>query len=198
MKILSYLQKKKQPGILLNVDFEKAFKSINWKFIERSLQAFNFCNNFIRYICTIYNNITSAVINNGEISEWFYPKQGVRQQCPISAYLFIMAVELLAISIRKNDNIRGIIGEGTEIKISQLADDTSCFVRDLSSLAEILSIFKDFQQYAGLSVNVDKTKAVSLKGVQEFPFDLDWSKTKVSLLGVILSGNKKEHYDLNF
>ncbi len=103
---------------------------------------FNFGNNFIKYICTIYNNITSAVINNREISEWFYPKQGVRQGCPISAYLFIMAVELLAISIRENDNIRGIIVEGTEIKI--MADDTSCFVRDLNSLAEILSIFKDF------------------------------------------------------
>ncbi len=48
-----------------------------------------------------------------------------------------MAVELLAISIRENDNIRGIIVEGKEIKISQLADDTSCFVRDLNSLAEI-------------------------------------------------------------
>ncbi len=80
-----------------------------------------------------------------------------------------------------------------------LADDFSCFFRDLSSLAEI-SIFKDFQQCAGLSVNVDKTKARylgSLKGVQDFQFDLDWSETKVSLLGVILSANEKEHYDLN-
>ncbi len=51
-----------------------------------------------------------------------------------------------------------------------------------------------------MRVNVDKTKARyigSLKGVQEFPFDLDWSKTTVSLLGMILSGNEKEHYDLN-
>ncbi len=49
-------------------------------------------------------------------------------------------------------------------------------------------------------MNVNKTKARylgSLKGVQEFPFDLDWSETKVSLLGVILSGKKKEHYDLH-
>ncbi len=108
-----------------------------------------------------------------------------------------MAVELLVINIRENDNIRGIIVEGTEIKISQLADDTNCFV---SSIAEILSIFKDFHKCAGLSVNVDKTKArylVSLKGIQEFPFDLNWLETKVSLLGVILSGNEKEHYDLN-
>ncbi len=167
--------------------------------MERCLQAFNFGNNFIKYICTIYNNITS-VINNEEISEWFYPKQGVRQGCPISAYLFIMAVELLAIRIRENDNIRGIIVDGWEIKFSQLADDTSCFVRDLSSFEEILSIFKDFQQCVGLSVNVDKTNARylrSLKGVQEFLFDLDWSETKVSLSGVILSGNEKEHYDLN-
>ncbi len=50
-------------------------------------------------------------------------------------------------------------------------------------------------------MNVDKIEARyvgSLKGIQEFPFDLDWSETKVSLLGVILSGNEKEHYDLNF
>ncbi len=118
----------------------------------------------------------------------------------MNSYLFIMAVELLAISIKENDNIRGTIVEGTEIKISQLADDTSCFVRDLSSLAEMLSIFTDFQQCAGLSVNVDKPKARYLgflKGVQEFPFDLDWSETNVYLLGVILSGNDKEHYDLS-
>ncbi len=81
-----------------------------------------------------------------------------------------------------------------------MADDTSCFVRDLSSLAEILSIFNDFQQCAGLSVNVDKTKARyirPLKRIQELTFNQDWSETKVSLLGVILSGNEKEHYDLN-
>ncbi len=110
----------------------------------------------------------------------------MKQGCPISAYLFIMAVELLAISIRENDIIRGSIVEGTQIQISQLADDTSCLVTDLSSLAEILSIFKDFQQCGGFSVNVDKSKARylgSLKGVQEFPFDLDWSETKVSLYG---------------
>ncbi len=69
-----FTDKNIQPGILLNVDFEKAFDSINWIFIERILQAFNFGNNFIKYICTIDKNITSAVINNGEISEWFYPK----------------------------------------------------------------------------------------------------------------------------
>ncbi len=61
--IIIFIDKNNQPGILLNVDFEKAFDSINWKFIERSLQAFNFGNNVIKYICTSYNNFTSAVIN---------------------------------------------------------------------------------------------------------------------------------------
>ncbi len=61
--IFSYIiiltDRNNQPGIEINVDFEKAFDSINWKSIERRLQYFNFGNNVIKYISTIYNNIAS-------------------------------------------------------------------------------------------------------------------------------------------
>ncbi len=43
---------------------------------DETSYKYNFQQRFIKYMCTIYNSITSAVINNGEISEWFYPKQG--------------------------------------------------------------------------------------------------------------------------
>ena len=79
------------PGIILNVDFEKAFDSVSWQFIERSLECYNFGQVFISYIRTLYTNISATVINNGEISEWFTLYRGVRQGCPISPYLFILA-----------------------------------------------------------------------------------------------------------
>ena len=135
-----YTNSNNLPGILLNIDFEKAFDSINWTFIDECLAAFNFGNGFRSFIKALYNNISSAVINNGEISEWFFPKRGVRQGCPISPYLFILVVELLAINIRENKSIKGLKIGDAELKMCQLADDTTCFVQDLESVSQILKI----------------------------------------------------------
>ena len=189
------------PGILLNIDFEKAFDSVNWNFIDQALTAFNFGPKFRSFIKTLYCNITSAVINNGEISEWFYPKRGVRQGCPISPYLFILVVELLAINIRENKNVKGIkIGE-TELKLCQLADDITCLVQDLDSVREVLEIFKTFQCCSGLKINIDKTKAIYIgtyKKRKDTPFGLDWSEECAYTLGITLSGHEVDHYELNF
>ncbi len=84
------------PGILLYIDFEKAFDSFNWKFLMKTLLKVNFGNIFISYIKTMYNNTQSAVINNGHISELFPLEKGVRQGCPLSTYLFIFTLEMFA------------------------------------------------------------------------------------------------------
>ena len=42
------------PGIILTIDFEKAFDSINWNFIDKALDAFNFGPIFRGYIRTLY------------------------------------------------------------------------------------------------------------------------------------------------
>ena len=55
--ILIYTTKYNIAGILLTIDFEKAFDSIRWSFIDSCLKAFNFGTNFRAYINTIYNNI---------------------------------------------------------------------------------------------------------------------------------------------
>ena len=199
--VMFYTEKNDIPGIILNVDFEKAFDSLNWNFIIKSLEAFNFGEKFISYIKTLYNDISSTIINNGTTSEWFSPKRGVRQGCPISAYLFIIAVELLAINIRENKNIRGITIDGTEIKISQLADDTNCFVKDTDSVLAILNTFGNFKICAGLAVNIDKTKGNfigALKHETTNPFGLDWSGKYVSSLGICISGDESDLYELNY
>ncbi len=69
--ILQYLKDNNQPGILLNIDFEKAFDSVDWKFMLLSLEKFNFGPLFVKWVKTIYNNISSCVINNGHTSKYF-------------------------------------------------------------------------------------------------------------------------------
>ena len=137
------------PGILLTIDFEKAFDSLKWGFLNKCLQAFNFGQRFRSYIDVLYSEISAAVFNNGHISRWFYPEKGVRQRCPLSPYLFILAVETLSCKIRDSENVQGIQIDNCEIKITQLADDTTCFVKDKTSLRHLLDIWNNFSAVLG-------------------------------------------------
>jgi hypothetical protein len=106
MDIMGYTRLKNKNGIIAFLDFEKAFDTIRWSVIYDALEIFNLGQNFISWVHTIYNESEACVTNNGFSSPFFKLQRGVRQGCPLSAYLFIMVVELLANKIRKSDNIK--------------------------------------------------------------------------------------------
>ncbi len=86
----------------------------------------------------MYNNTQSTVINNDHISEFFPLERGVRQGCPLSAYLFILALEMFANKIRADKNVKGIIINNIEVKISLLADDVTGILVDTNSLKKCI------------------------------------------------------------
>ena len=51
-------------GLLLYVDFEKAFDSIEWQFIWKALRRYNFGNYLINEIKLLYNNPESCIMIN--------------------------------------------------------------------------------------------------------------------------------------
>ena len=100
--ILVYTESYGINGKMLAVDFQKAFDSVNGNFLLRTLAAFNFGSSFIQWIQTFYQNISGCVLNNGFSTGPFEIQRGVRQGDPLSPYLFIIVLEVLATSIRKN------------------------------------------------------------------------------------------------
>ena len=141
------------------IDFEKTFDSIAWSFIEKSFKYFNFKSGIINWVQTFYENIKSTVIVNGNPTPWF--QRGCRQGDPISPYIFLICSEVLAHMIRQNDNIKGYTLFGQEIKISQLADDTSLFLGgSQNSFEYCVQTVLEYAKYSGLAMNFDKTKVV--------------------------------------
>ena len=55
---MAYTDKNKLNGLLLFIDFEKAFDTIEWSFLKKALEKFNFEQDFLRWIQILYNNIT--------------------------------------------------------------------------------------------------------------------------------------------
>ena len=86
--IMEYSDTNKLPGILLFRDFKKAFDSIEWKFIDKSLELFNFCPRIRNWTSALYSNVESGVINAGFMTNYFKVSRGVRQGCPLSSFSF--------------------------------------------------------------------------------------------------------------
>ena len=59
------------PGILIFLDFKKAFDSVNHNFLFQVLKKFNFKESFIRWIKVLYHNACGKVVNNGWVTQSF-------------------------------------------------------------------------------------------------------------------------------
>ena len=188
--IANYLEQKNLSGILLLLDFEKAFDSVEWSYLERCLDAYNFGPDFKKWFKILYAGSESCTTNNGHMSPFFRLERGCRQGDPLSPYLFLLAIEPLAAAVKQDGEIRGIkIGE-IDYVIGQYADDTFLLLEnDENSLRIVIDKLKKFQLCSGLKINVNKSYAAYLgidKGSDVIlcpDLKLQWT-TEFTLLGI--------------
>lgn len=103
----------------------------------------------------LYCNGNSSIRLNNGTSPRFSLNRGVRQGCPISPYLFLLATQFLNLHIKESP-VKGISIAGTDLFISQLADDTALFLRDASQIPIALSSLQSFSNASGLLLNINK------------------------------------------
>ena len=130
--VVEEFEKKQDSGILLMLVFKKAFDSLEWEFMYKTSDFFNFGPSFKRWIGTIYNKPGAYIKNNGHISDIFSIQRGIRQGCPVSALIFVLCVEILGLKLRQNAALQGFdLGYPTKpVKLMQYADDGVLFLND--------------------------------------------------------------------
>ena len=126
---------------------------------------------FIKWIRLLYSDPNIVIKNNGYLSREIQLSTGLRQGCPISAILFILCVEIMAIKIRTNSKIKGFIFNDKEKIISQFADDSTLTLINLESICETILTVNEFSKHAGLRLNVNKSEAFLLGPLKHLQLD---------------------------
>ena len=182
---------------LFTVDFEKVFDSLNRNFSITVLKKYGFGDDFIDWILILFNSQESCVINGGHSTKYFPLERGARQGDPISAYLFVLALEIFFILIKTNNNIQGIEIFNHEFLYTAYADDTTFFVKDLNSVKVILSSLDQFYTFSGLRPNICKCEIAGIGVLKDANVALcglksvNLTKESIKILGVHLSYNEK-------
>ena len=110
---------------------------------------------------------------------------------------------VLAISIRENNNIQGIIVDGTELKLELFTDVLTAFLKNDKSLRVFLEVVMEFGNCTGLTINFDKTEILVLGNSAVVPIQDRYIanieiKEAVKILGVFFTYNRPLRQKLNF
>ena len=203
--ILAYTENEHKPGLLMLVDFEKAFDSISWDFIHTVLTFLNFGPDIRQWIKVFYTDISSCLNINGIYSSFFIIQRGVRQGDPLSPYLYLLCAEVLSNMLRENELVKGVKIKDEEFLLSQFADDTAlCLDGSEESFNEAVRMLSIFAEISGLKINFEKTQVIWIGSCKNCNIrylrdkNFLWDPGIFRYLGVNFSLNISIIPDLNF
>lgn len=140
-----------------NLDFEKAFDSVNHKALLRILETAGLPIGFIEYLRYIYDTSYTLLCFRGSVSHRVHPTRGVRQGDPLSPLLFNLLMDFLFCHLDLN---LGFDIDGERIGYLAYADDVLLICRKSQHLALNFERFVTAAASCGLRVNVDKSSTL--------------------------------------
>ncbi len=162
LDVLDYNELIEDKGCILFLDFKKAFDTLEHPFMIHTLKAFGFGDCFIKVIECFYKDVNSCVSLPHGTSPRFDVQNGIRQGCPASPGLFILAAEMLTIMIKNCEMLKKLNVFGTELAISQFADDTTLLLKDEHQIPIAIQNIEIFSRASGLFLNIEKCELLSI------------------------------------
>ena len=126
----------------------------------KTVQKVGIEGTYLNMIKAIYDKPTANIILNGEKLEAFPLRLGKRQGCPLSPLLFNIVLEVLAIAVREEKEIKGIQIGKEEVELSLFADDMILYIENPEDATrKLLERINEFGKVAGYKFNAQKSLA---------------------------------------
>ena len=162
----AYLDETDEPGMILALDWEKAFDRCSWEYLHSATEALHF-GPVYRGMMRLLSNPDAPpkrrVKVNGTRGDEFLLQCGVPQGCPFSPLAFLIVAEALTRLIKNSTTFKGTQigaqnarGEITTARISQFADDTNLFPRSFEDLKHVWPILTAYEKATAMRANVGK------------------------------------------
>ena len=161
--LIQYQKQQGKGGFVVSKDDKKAFDNLIRDYLFYVLKKYGFSDKTISVIKKFYKNNKCKIIVNGFLSEAFSIKNGIRQGCPLSALLYVLAVEPLSVAILLAQEMAGFrLPNNSEVKLIQHVDDLNVFAQNKEGIRHVLSLFKDFGEISGSIINRDKSFIIQI------------------------------------
>jgi ribonuclease HI len=150
--------------LALKIDISKAYDKVDWGFMRGMLERLGFANKWIHWMMLCVSSVNYHVLVNFEKVGPIFPGRGLRQEDPLSPYLFILVTEGLTTLIKKsvaNGDLHGVqICRGAP-SVSHLLFADDCFLFCRSTLSEtnhLMNILKTYEEASGQEINLTKSE----------------------------------------
>ena len=202
-EMVDYLMKAKKSGVFVKVDFEKAYDSVDWKFLYYMMGRLGFNCKWIRWIRACLELATVSVLVNGSPTEEFKPKRRLRQGDLLALFLFLIVVEGLIGLVREAKRVNAfsgvVVGNGSvKVDLLQFTDDTLFFCEpSYQNVLAVKAILRSFELVLRLRVNVHKSvvRAVGIPQLDKCVYSKCLNCRQMDLpfkyLGITIGGNPR-------
>ena len=141
--------------MIISIDAEKAFDKIQHPFMIKILQKMGIDRTYLNIIKAMYDKPTANIILDGEKLKAFPLRSGTRQGCPLSLLFFNIVLEVLAMAIRAEKEIKGI-QVGKELKLLVFADDMILYTDNPKDTTRKLpELINEFGKVEGYKININ-------------------------------------------
>jgi hypothetical protein len=159
-RILEHRSRYQQPTVTCFIDFASAFDSLHRLSLWRILEADGLPLKLINLIKAYYINPGCRVLINGEKTDRFETKTGVRQGCPLSPVLFNFVIDwVLEKSLDGSEGVN--ISPQQRITDLDYADDIAILTNTYTEMQDVLNRIDNVSRSVGLRINASKTKIFS-------------------------------------